>query len=212
MPTQAVIVSFSGSEADSLPREIRVASAVSETAQMTQAMARGNEAAFARFFEIYFNRLLRYLLAISRGDEAAARDALQHTMTRVAKHARRFDEEQAFWDWLAVLARSAARDAGRKQSRYRKLLARFFERSEAGLSPAADGGVSEDRLNEALNVALGALAELERELIEQKYFHRASVRELAQAHQLTEKAVESRLLRARRSLRETMNKQLRDEE
>ena len=133
-------------------------------------------------------------------------------MTRVAKHVRRFEDEQALWDWLAVLARSAARDAGRKQSRYRKLLARFFERNEGSLGTAADGAESEDRLNEALSAAMDALPELERELIEQKYFHRASVRELAQARQLTEKAVESRLLRARRSLREAMNKHLRDEE
>lgn len=178
---------------------------------MTQAMARGDEAAFSQFFESYFNRLLRYLLAVSRGDEAAAKDALQDALTRVAKHIRRFDDEQALWDWLAVLARSAARDAGRKQTRYRKLLARFFERNGDQGDAAGDGVQTEERLNEALGAALNALPPLERELIEQKYFHRASVRELAQACDLTEKAVESRLLRARRSLRVEMNKQLRDE-
>lgn len=194
-----------------MPREIRAPSSVSETAGMTQAMARGDDAAFARFFEIYFNRLLRYLLAISRGNEAGARDALQDTMTHVARHVRRFDDEQALWDWLAVLARSAARDAGRKQTRYRRLLARFVERNGGRSAFGRDVDPSEERMNAALSAALGALPPLERRLIEQKYFHRASVRELAQARDLTEKAVESRLLRARRVLRAEMHKHLRDE-
>ncbi len=211
VPARLAIVSFPGSEADALPRETRTAGRVSATAELTLAMARGSEAAFARFFENYFNRLFRYLLVISRGDETAARDALQDTMTRVAKHVRRFDDEQAFWDWLTVLARSAARDGGRKQTRYRNLLTRFFERAEpAGLS-ATLPAESEDRLNEALDAALKALSDLERKLIDQKYFQGLSVRELAHLGELTEKAVESRLLRARRTLRETINRQLGDE-
>ncbi len=148
---------------------------------MTQAMAWGSDAAFARFFETYFNRLLRYLLVISRSDEDAARDALQDTMTRVAKHVRRFDDEQAFWDWLVVLARSAARDAGRKQTRYRKLLSCFFQNSETGAGPAPEIPHSEDRMNEALEAALGSLPEQDRVLIEQKYFLGASVREIARS-------------------------------
>lgn len=212
MPAHLAIVSFPGSEADVLPHEIRAASPVTETAEMTQAMARGNEVAFARFFAGYFNRLLRYLLAITRGDEAAARDALQDTMTRIAKHVRRFDDEQAFWDWLAVLARSAARDGGRRQTRYRNLLARFFEGTSADAESASANAQSEDRMNEAIESALIMLPDLDRELIEQKYFSGMSVRELARTRRLTEKAVESRLLRARRTLREAINRHLSDEE
>jgi RNA polymerase sigma-70 factor (ECF subfamily) len=204
------IVSFPGSEADSLPHEIRAAIPVSDTAELTAAMANGDEAAFARFFELYFNRLLRYLLVVSRGDEVAARDALQDTMTRVAKHVRRFEEDQVLWDWLTVLARSAARDAGRKQTRYRNLLARFFEKLPPDLAPSGDSQ-SEDLMNSALEAALVAIGEEDRGLIEAKYFEGASVRELSRARQVTEKSVESRLLRIRRRLRDEMNKQLSDE-
>lgn len=207
MDPQLAIVSLTGSEAEALPQEARVSGNVSDTATLTVAMARGSEAAFAEFFEQYFNRLLRYLLAVTRGDDSAAKDALQDTLTRVAKHVRRFDEEQAFWAWLTVLARSAARDLGRKQSRYRNLLSRFFERGEAVISEDS----SEERLNDALGAGLKSLSSDDRELLERKYFERSTVRELAHELRLTEKAVESRLLRARKQLREAINQHLNHE-
>lgn len=172
-------------------------------------MAQGNERAFAQFFDGYFNRLLRYLLAIHRGDDASAKDALQDTLARVAKHVRCFEEEKAFWDWLTVLARSAARDLGRKQNRYRSLLARFFDHPERDPSPDDD---SEQRLNAALDNALLSLPVDDRRLLERKYFAGSTVRELAREQHATEKAIESRLLRARRQLREAINHHLNNEQ
>jgi RNA polymerase sigma-70 factor, ECF subfamily len=209
--TPIAIVSFPGSEADTLPHEIRAANPVSDTAELTAAMANGDEAAFARFFELYFNRLLRYLLVVSRGDEIVARDALQDTMTRVARHVRCFEEDQILWDWLTVLARSAARDGGRKQTRYRNLLTRFFDKSPPDQAAAVSDARSKSRMNSALETALAAIPEEDRNLIEAKYFQGASVRELSRERQLTERAVESRLLRIRRRLRDQMNKELSDE-
>ncbi|MGB0582644.1 MAG: RNA polymerase sigma factor [Limisphaerales bacterium] len=201
MDAHLAIVSLTGSEAHALPHEVPVMEDRSDTAALTSEMAAGNESSYATFFERYFNRLFRYLLAVTRGDENSAEDALQETFTRVAKYVRRFDDEQVFWDWLAVLARSAARDLGRKQNRYRRLLFRFFERSET----IADSRESEERLNDVLDVALQSLAPDERQLLELKYFDRSTVRELAREKRTTEKAIESRLLRARRHLREAIN-------
>jgi DNA-directed RNA polymerase specialized sigma24 family protein len=51
----------------------------------------------------------------------------------------------------------------------------------------------------------------DRALIEGKYFRDLDVRTLAREFGLSEKAVESRLTRARRALRQTLSKQLRDD-
>ena len=61
---------------------------------------------------------------------------------------------------------------------------------------------SAGELRELLAQTVSALPPDERELIAQKYFLRRSVREIAGAQQTTEKAVESKLSRVRRKLKD----------
>ena len=51
-------------------------------AALTGRLAAGDEAAFREFHAAYFPRLFRYLIVCARGDEEAARDALQETTPR----------------------------------------------------------------------------------------------------------------------------------
>src|ERR1017187_640134 len=78
--------------------------------ELTARMSRGDEAAFHEFYQLYFNRLLRYLLVVAHGQEEVALEALQLTFVRVARHVRWFDSEAVFWSWLTVLARSSIAD------------------------------------------------------------------------------------------------------
>ena len=90
-----------------------------------RGIAAGDEAAFREFHGRYLDRLYQFLLVVARGQETEAQEALQETLLRVVRHARAFDTEEALWDWLKVVARSAARDGGRKRHRYLALLSRF---------------------------------------------------------------------------------------
>src|SRR5712672_86920 len=94
-------------------------------AALTRSLAAGEEAAFREFHALYFDRLYQFLLVIARGQEHEAQEALQQTLLRVLRYVRVFESEEIFWSWLKVLARSAARDAGRKQQRYAMLLQQF---------------------------------------------------------------------------------------
>src|SRR5215207_3847862 len=96
LPASHSILLMDGTTADA-------ASALS-LAGLTRRMASGEEAAFEEFHAQFAPRLFRYLLVLHRGDEHAASDVLQETLVRVVRHARRFDEEGPFWDWLAKLA------------------------------------------------------------------------------------------------------------
>jgi RNA polymerase sigma factor (sigma-70 family) len=171
-------------------------------------MARGEETAFHEFYRLYFNRLLRYLLVAANGQEEIAREALQLTFLRVARHVRRFETEPAFWNWLTVLARSAFTDEIRKRSRYQGLLARFFQTRtvEAELYNDADA-----RFEELLSSEMAKLPVEDRELLEQKYFNGESVRHLASNRQMTGKAMESHLLRIRRKLKASVLERLKNE-
>ena len=171
-------------------------------------MARSEESAFREFFGLYFQRLLRYLLVMAHGNEELAREALQLTLLRVARHVKRFENEEAFWNWLAVLAHSSLVDEQRKSKRYLSFLTRWFEQKE---SPAFPEQQAEDRLAECLMANLSALQTEERELITRKYFEGESVREIASALSLSEKAVESRLTRIRAKLKNLILERLKDE-
>jgi RNA polymerase sigma-70 factor (ECF subfamily) len=177
---------------------------------LTTRMAARDEEAFREFHSLYFSRLLRYHIIIARGDEHAAHEALQETLLRVVRHARRFDDEEVFWCWLTVLARSSASDAGRKRNRYWQLLAGYarslLHRNE--IFPPAE---TDRELREMLDQSITELDTETRALVEGKYLRRATVRELAAETGLTEKAVESKLLRARRELRENVLTKLRHE-
>jgi RNA polymerase sigma-70 factor (ECF subfamily) len=171
-----------------------------DIAALTHAMSRGDENAFREFHAGYFDRLLRYLLVVTHGNEQAARDALQGALVRVARHIKPFDAEDKFWSWLTVLARSALMDETRKQRRWFAFLERFSRHTETEQS-ALNDGEADEKLLQLLAQRLPALPPDESDLLAQKYFQRRTVREIAEAQQTTEKAVESKLSRARARLK-----------
>lgn len=163
-----------------------------EVAQLTARMARSDENAFREFYARYFNRLLGYLLVLTRGQEDSAREALQSAMLRVVKHIKRFDDEDTFWSWLTVLARTTLVDQERKRNRYHAALDRFVHE---------DSSAVETHLLECLKESVATLPAEESGLIEKKYFEEQSVAQIASVMDTTEKAIESRLVRIRQKLK-----------
>jgi RNA polymerase sigma-70 factor (ECF subfamily) len=168
--------------------------------ELTGRMARGEEQAYRDFYDLYFRRLFGYLLVVSRGEEDQAREALQLTLLRLVRNIRAFDSEEAFWSWLTVLARTALVDEQRRRMRYFGLLDRFFRKQED--HKAAHPAEAATHLVGLLEKSLSALDAEDRELVERKYFEGQSVKDLAHALGLSEKAVDSRLVRLRKRLKE----------
>jgi RNA polymerase sigma-70 factor, ECF subfamily len=175
-------------------------------ALLTSRLAAGDEEAFREFHRLYFDRLYHFLLGVTSGREHEAREALQETLLRVVRYAKPFTQEEAFWCWLKALARSAARDAWRKKESHSSLLQKFFLSRTSGPVELENSGES---LTGFLKELLDELPNEDRALLEAKYFEGATVRELSLQTGLTEKAIESRLLRLRRQIREQLLKKLR---
>ncbi len=170
---------------------------------LTRRLVVGDEHAYRTLFDAYFVRLSRYLLVVTAGDEDAMREALQETFRRVVRHIRVFTDEDVFWSWLTVLARSARSDENRKRRRYFAFLDRFAKHvavDHAASIPDEAGRDLEDRLERCM----GCLSAGERALLELKYFRHCSVHEIAWQQQTTEKAIESRLVRARQRLKQLL--------
>jgi RNA polymerase sigma factor (sigma-70 family) len=179
------------------------AAAPNQTARLTRLMQRGDEEAYREFFTLYFHRLLAYLLVVTRGNESLARDLVQQTMIKVAKHIRVFNEEAALWRWVALLARTSAMDEGRKAQRYLAFLERWWRRAEQEPDTSQSG-----EFDELLSEGLEQLEAEDRLILEKKYFDKRSVREIAAELEMSEKAVESRLSRIRAKLKATVLKGL----
>jgi RNA polymerase sigma factor (sigma-70 family) len=174
--------------------------------ELTRGLAAGDEGAFGEFHALYFDRLHRFLIVVARGNEDEAAEALQQTLLRVVRYARRFDDAEAFWRWLKMVARSAARDAGRKRQRYAALLWRF---ARDGVAPGAEASNEEECLRELLGEAVAELEPEDRMLIECRYFDGMSLREAATRLGISERAAESRLARIRAEIRNRLLRKLR---
>ena len=177
---------------------------------LTVRMSRPQASAHSlEFYKLYFNRLLRYLFVVTGGQEEIAREALQLTFVRVARHVRKFDSETAFWNWLVVLARNCAVDELRKRNRRQSLHARFFQQRPAGADLKSEE--ADERFLKLLENEIASLPDDERLLLERKYFAEETAHGLAEQFQVTEKAMESRLLRIRRKLKTVMLDRLKNE-
>ena len=179
---------------------------------LTRGLTRGDEAAYRAFHASYFDRLFRYLLVVSSGDEHAAREALQSTLLRLTRHARPFDDEAVFWSWLTVLARTALADQRRGRRRYLAFLDRFTRHAAAEAGPAPDSPLDDSaaRIDALLAAQLATLPAEDRQLLHWKYRENHSVRDIAERLATTEKSVESRLSRLRARLKTEVLARLRE--
>jgi RNA polymerase sigma-70 factor, ECF subfamily len=175
---------------------------------LTTAIRRGNSAAFGQFYDLYSFRIYRYLLVLTRGDELAAHEICQAVMIKLARRFEVFDDEARLWKWLIVLAKHAFIDHCRGKSR-RDELARASLHSSLDELPGCDSQNS--RLSEALHEVLEQLTPDDRELVQAAYVDERPLQELAEQSGLTYKAIESRLARIRKKVKENLMIKLRHE-
>lgn len=170
--------------------------AAGDLRRLTEAMAHGDDAAWAEFNRLHGPVIFRQLLALTRGDDDLAKEALQQTYLRVAKHVRPCDTAPMFKSWLRTVARTALQDCWRRRRSFADLLFRRWQEPPELSNPEAD-----DRLMTELDAALRRLHAEDQALLEAKYFSGLDVRTLAYNLRLSPKAIESRLTRARAALR-----------
>ncbi len=171
------------------------------------AVRRGNEAAVRELHHRYAERLIRYSLVVARGDETAAREAVQNAFLKALRSLRNLPDESALWAWLARAARTSLADAGRRTRRYATALARFTALFSSPLEPDPPED-TEAIWHTALEKSLATLNEAERSLIDARYTHRQSLAEIAVTAATTERAIEGRLARLREKLRTAILRQL----
>ncbi len=130
-------------------------------------------------------------------------DVAQRVWMQVWREAPRLEDPARWRPWLYRIARNAATDVGRRQWRERNLLGRLAERPPKA-DPAVDGQLARREQQQAVLEAIAALPEIYREPFVLKHVEGLSYRQIGEWLDLPPDTVETRLVRARRLLREQL--------
>lgn len=168
-----------------------------ELTTLTRGLSYCDEEAWSMFHQRHFDKLRG--LVVSRGVAPCdAPEIVQGVYLRILRHAKIFSDSGAFDAWLACLVRCEVIDAGRRKGRRNWLNERFQQWQESRI-PATDDGTVEQ-----LDSALLELEEKERALIRDHYLDGWSQQKLAEQHHVSVKAIESKLARLRKRLRQIL--------
>ena len=178
-------------------------------------LAGGHDAALNDLMERHAAPVFHFLCRML-GNEDDANDLAQETFVRVFQNSTRFRPDAKFSTWMFTIAANLARNQLRWRSRRPNVsLDAEFESTAQTLGdtlasdqPAPGESLLTDERAAAVRAALGRLPEEMRETIMLVEFEDKSVAETAAILDVPHKTVESRLHRARKSLRERLAKWL----
>lgn len=168
-----------------------------ETASLTHGLTCCDERAWRAFHERFYQQL--HNLARARGvSDCDVPDIVQGVYLRVLRHAKVIRDEESFKAWLACLVRCEVIDHSRRKGRRYWLNERFQQWQEARRDTG--GHDASAQLEEAMQI----LDESDRALIRRHYLDGWSQQKLAEQQRTTVKAVESKLARLRKRLRQNL--------
>jgi RNA polymerase sigma-70 factor (ECF subfamily) len=178
-----------------------------EVQRLVQGAQDGNLGAFSRLYELFFDRVYRYMMA-RVGNAAEAEDLTQELFLKVMASlgSYRF-QGPPFAAWLFRIAHNLAVDRARR----RKSAGESVSLDEA-LSLPAGGSVEEEALrsleHQAVRGAIERLTELQRQAVLLRFMAGLSLAETASAMGRNENAVKALQHSALRALRRLLAGQL----
>jgi RNA polymerase sigma-70 factor (ECF subfamily) len=188
--------------------EARAKSEISQDRRLAKGLVKGKVRAWENFYALYAEPLYRFAVTRLDGDGEGAGEVAQSVMATAVEVIRRFDAKKgSLWSWLRGIALNKLREALRDAARLAKLQEQMRE------SAGGEGdGESEVGNVPDVKLALSVLSPGHQEVLIRKYVDGQSVKDMAKAMRLSEKAVESRLTRGREAFRWEYSKLLKGKE
>ncbi len=161
-------------------------------AAVIRGAQRGDPAAYDVLVDQYAGRLFGFLLRLT-GSRHDAEDLMQEVFLRVVRMIGHYDHHGRFEAWLFRIAMNLVRDRGRRASRTPRLVeapgGSAADDGAAGgpdildglrgAEPPADASLVLEENIDALNTALAALPDAEREVIMLRHFSQMSFKEIS---------------------------------
>ena len=169
--------------------------------EFVAALRRREPAAIHHLTETYVPTVWRFVFFRVHGDRHLAEDIVSESVLAIMRAAAKGTEIHSPTAWLRTVATNKVNDHFRAAARVQHLIE---EARQTGAHVEENDPVAQEVLVEKrmeVRRAMDDLPEEHRLAMEWKYIEKLSVREIAQRLDVTEKAAESILFRARRELR-----------
>ena len=160
---------------------------------LIQRCLRGETAAFEPLVERY-HRPLFNLAARLLGSRDEALDSTQNAFVKAFEHLRSFDQNQRFFSWIYQILRNECLNVLRSRRPSTPLP------DDLLASGSPDDGLEQDERQAAVQAALMALTDDQREVVLLRHFTELSYDEIAASTGVPLKTVKSRLYSARQRL------------
>ncbi len=160
---------------------------------------RGSKTAWGQLYRNYQKRLLAFVLQRVESREDA-QEILQETFVTVWDALPFYREEASFYTWVCALAKHEMVDFYRRRKIKTVVFSLFpFLEGFASEALGPEGALEKKELQRRIEKIMKLLSEGYQQVLRLKYVEGWSVRQMAASLKETEKAVESRLTRARRA-------------
>ena len=183
---------------------------IEQDRELARDVAGGDRAAFDAFFKEYFPRLFRFTLTRVDNDPALAEEIVQRTMCIVVRKMSSYRGEALLFTWLCQICRNEMIAVFRQRGeKYRADVP--IEDHPAVQAALESIGADEyrpeavqqkDEIARFVHATLQHLPARYARALEMKYVNGNSVQEIALELELSEKAAESLLTRARKAFKE----------
>jgi RNA polymerase sigma-70 factor (ECF subfamily) len=177
---------------------------------LARGVARGDTKAFDAFFKEYFPRLFRFTLIRANGDADLAEEVVQQTMCKIIRKMGDFRGEALLFTWLCQICRNELSVVFRRRGIRDELSIPYEDIPEirAALesintqpnNPEAQR--TADELARFVRITLAHLPLNYASALELKYIRGSSVEEIGKHLNISSKAAESVLSRARAAFKE----------
>ncbi len=178
--------------------------------ELMRCLAEGDDLALNRLMDAWSQPLITYLIRLT-GSESSAQDLAQESFVRVYRHRLRFRSAQKFSTWLFAIATNLARNHARWRGRHPEDAHDHPNLSKLSVSAKEAPPDKQVIASERVAAVQKAIAELPldmREALILSTWHGMSHAEIARVQNSSEKAVELRLYRARKELRDLLSEHL----
>lgn len=176
--------------------------------RLVKELRRGEEQAFRRFFDEFYDRLYRFALPRVSCDPCDAEDMVQQTMTKALRAMKTYRGEAQLQTWLFSICRNTIIDFRRKKGLHDEAIVRAEDfpgvraavdsyKAPACNEPAVCAQQSDqERL---VQIALDRLPKHYGDALEWKYIQGWTIKEIGSHLGLGKEATQSMLARAKRS-------------
>jgi RNA polymerase sigma-70 factor, ECF subfamily len=176
-----------------------------ENTELLSRIARGDEAAFARFYDQFAHGLYSLVYKILN-DEKETEDVLQEGFTQIWKKAATYDgNRSSAFTWAVMIMRNKAIDHIRSRQRQSRLAEEAALESSQDQEMQEDDGVSRNEQRLIVRAALDKIPRDQRQAIDLAFFSGLTQMQIAEKLGEPLGTVKARIRRGLLKLRESLN-------